>query len=202
MAYTNAQLVRLLVGDTGLAARDVTDGDGASVEFYLSTPPILADSQAVTIGTNPKTEGVDYTLDDVSGRMVFSAPVPQGEDNLVVVYRAVQISDSDVAEACRQEGLDPASTADTGEPLAAYKAAIMLALGMASLLATTDPAASAAWASRADALRARASTRAGSLVAGPTKREDGYSQDRTATDVLVTGANPRRRYYGEEDRIP
>ena len=27
-------------------------------------------------------------------------------------------------------------------------------------------------------------------------------KDRKATDVQVTGVNPRRRYYGEEDRLP
>jgi hypothetical protein len=201
MAYTNAQFVRMLTGDSGLSARDVTSGDAASREFYLSTIPVLAASAAVYVGGVLKTETADYTLDDRTGRLYFAVAPPLATSNLVVTYLAVQCPDGDVDEACRQSGLVPTGTADTGEPSGAYRAAVMLALGMAGNLATTNPPESAAWAAVAEALRLRASIKSGFLTT-VVKREDGYSQDRKATDVAVTGTNPRRRYYGQEDRLP
>jgi len=193
----------MLTGDTGLSARDVTSGDAATRDFYLSTIPVLGTSAAVYVGGTLKTEGgaADYTLDDRTGRLYFAVAPPSATSNVVVTYFAVQIPDDDVAEACRQEGLDATLTAATGEPAAAYRAAVMLCLSKAAELATTNAAESAAWGARADALRLRAST-LGGMTAGATKREDGYSQDVKATDVQVSGANPRRRYYGEEDRLP
>lgn len=201
MAYTNAELVRMLLGDSGLAARDVTDGNGTTREFFLSTPPILGLSDQVSIGDTLKTRVADYTIDTTSGRLLFAVPVPQGTGNLVAVYKAVQAKDEDVAEACRQETLDPAAIAMPGEPAAAYRAAVMVAYGLASYYAGVDAALSAAWTARAEALSARTTIRTG-LVAGAIKREDGYSQDRKATDVMIVGENPRRRYYGEPDRVP
>jgi hypothetical protein len=203
MAYTNAQFVRMLTGDSGIPARDVTSGDAVSREFYLSTVPILADAAAVYVGGTLKTEGgaADYTLDDLTGRLYFAVAPRAVTGNVVVIYLAVQFRDGDVAEACRQEGLDPTATTAIGEPTAAYRAAVMLCLSKAAELATTNAGESAAWAARAEALRLRAAT-LGGLTAGSTKREDGYSQDIKATDVQITGTNPRRRYYGEEDRLP
>jgi len=201
MAYTNAALVRMLTGDSGLPARDVSSGDAVSREFYLSTVPVLGASAAVYIAGTLKTETTDYTLDDRNGRLYFTVAPPAVTGNIVVTYLAVQCTDEDVAEACRQEGLDSTATASTGEPAAALRAAVLLCLSKAAELATTDAALSAAWASRADALRARASTLA-SLVGTVVKREDGYSQDVKATDVAVTATNPRRRYYGQEDDLP
>ena len=201
MAYTNALFVRMLTGDSGVAARDVTSGTGAAQEFYLSTIPVLGTSAAVYLSGTLKTEGADYSLDDRTGRLYFAVAPPAVTGNLVVTYFAVQIPDDDVAEACRQEGLDATAVAATGEPAAAYRAAVMLCLSRAAELATTNAAESAAWGARADALRLRAST-LGGMTAGATKREDGYSQDRKATDVQVSGVNPRRRFYGEEDRLP
>jgi len=200
MAYTNAQFVRMLTGDSGISARDVTSGDAVSREFYLSTIPILGASAAVYVGGTLKTEGgaSDYTLDDRTGRLYFAVAPAAVTGNVVVTYLAVQCIDGDVDEACRQAGLDPTVTAPTGEPAGAYRAAVMLCLSKAAELATTNPAESAAWAARADALRLRASNQGG-LTAGPIKRVDGYSQDVVATDVLTTGTNPRRRYYGSED---
>ena len=200
MAYTNAQFVRMLTGDSGIAARDVSSGDAVSREFYLSTVPALGASAAVYVGGTLKTEGgaADYTLDDRSGRLYFASAPPAATSNIIVTYLAVQCVDEDVAEACRQEGLDPAVTALTGEPAACYRAAILLCFYKSAELATTNPAESAAWAARADALRARL-TVVTPLVAGAIKRVDGYSQDIKATDVLTTGTNPRRQYYGEED---
>lgn len=202
MAYTNGQLVRLLLGDSGVPARDVTDGDGASKEFYVSTPPVLPSSAAVFVAGALQTETTHYTLDDTTGRLVFTSAPPSAIGNVVVIYFAVQFTDADVTEACRQEGLDASLGAASGEPLPAYRAAIMLALGKAAELATVDAGASSAWRSLATDLKARASSLPGGLQAGSTARVDGYSQDRKATDVGITGTNPRRVYYGAEDRLP
>lgn len=201
MAHTNALLVRLLLGDTGVPARDVSDGDATSAEFYLATPPILAGSALVYLAGSLKSSPGDYTLDTTSGRLLFAMAPPQGTGNIVVVYSAVQFKDADVDEACRQQGLAPTAVADTGESGAHYRAALMLAEGMAAYQSSLDAALSAQWAARASELRSRSSART-AMVAGPVKREDGYSQDRRATDVQTVGVNPRRRYYGEEDRIP
>jgi hypothetical protein len=203
MAYTNAQFVRMLTGDSGLSARDVTSGDAVSREFYLSTIPVLGTSAAVYVGGTLKTEGgaADYTLDDRTGRLYFAVAPAAVTGNVVVTYLAVQCVDEDVAEACRQEGLDSTLTASAGEPAACLRAAVLLCLSKAAELATTNASESAAWAARADALRLRASTLA-SLTAGAVKREDGYSQDIKATDVAATGTNPRRRFYGQEDELP
>ncbi len=47
-------------------------------------------------------------------------------------------------------------------------------------------------------LRARVGT-SGTL---PVTRVDGYSDDIESQDVLINNQNVRRRYYGQEDRIP
>ena len=213
MAYTNEQLVRMLVGDVGLYARDVTDGDGASTEFYLTTPPALGASAAVYVDGVLKTETTEYTLDDESGRLLLQTAPSADTGNLVVLYRAVQIPDSQVQEACRQYALTPTTTADTGLPEAAIRAAIMLCESMAGQYASVGSVAlggggslgqggvSDAWARRADDLRSRLNSKSG-LTSQPVTRVDGYSDDRKATDVNITGTNPRRRYYGEPDRIP
>ncbi len=35
-----------------------------------------------------------------------------------------------------------------------------------------------------------------------TTKVDGYSDDITSEEVLTSGESPRRRYYGEQDRLP
>ncbi len=213
MAYTNAQLTRMLVGDVGLFSRDVTSGDGTTAEFYLAVPPILPASNQVYVGGSLKVEGADYSLDDDTGRLLFASPPAVGTGNIIAMYRAVQIPDGDVTEALRQQGLTASATADAGEPPAVLRAAVMLAEAMAARYASVgnvtlggggslgQGGVADAWARRAEALRAKAATRTG-LVAAPTTRVDGYSQDIKSTDVALTGENPRRRYYGQEDRLP
>jgi len=57
----------------------------------------------------------------------------------------------------------------------------------------------------AEAYRAQAKTlraRAQGVVTADSTRVDGYSEDVPNQQVQVTGTNPRRRYYGQEDRLP
>lgn len=201
MSYTNAQLVRLLVGDVGIPVRDVTSGDGSTREFFLSVVPILPDSQVVYVSGVAKAETADYTIDDDTGRLAMIVAPPNETGNLVVTFRGVQIPEPDVVEACRQEGLTATATALEGEPTGALRAALMLARSMAARLATVDATLSARWSGLANDLALRTSQRGG-LVPVPTTKVDGYSQDVTSTDVQTQNVNPRRRYYGEEDRLP
>jgi hypothetical protein len=52
------------------------------------------------------------------------------------------------------------------------------------------------------AMAAQFRQRAGGIAVVTPTRVDGYSDDIANDDVGESGLNPRRRFYGEEDRIP
>jgi len=219
MSLTNAQLVRLEAGDAGVPVRDVASGDNSSTEFYLSAPPLVGDSQVVRIGSSSKTEGADYSIDDETGRVVFTsppaAPTPPAVGNIVVTYKAVGVTDAAIAEACRQFGLLSTATADTGPPSAILEAAAMVCDWRASDAATdfdfdTDGqsfkqgAVAGHWADRAAALRVRLRQRFG-IISLPTTRIDGYNRrsgEVSTRDIGPSTQNPRRYFYGAQDRMP
>jgi len=219
MSLTNAQLVRLEAGDAGVPVRDVVSGDGLSTEFYLSAPPLIADSQLVRVGASVKTEGVDYTIDDETGQVLFTvapvAPTPPAVGNVVVTYKAAAVTDAAIAEACRQFGLSPSANAATNSPPAVLEAAAMVCDWRASDAASdfdfaTDGqdfkqgATAGHWADRAAALRDRLMKQFG-LVSVPTTRIDGYNRrsgEVSTRDIGATTQNPRRYFYGAGDRLP
>ncbi|MFH0980640.1 MAG: hypothetical protein V2A79_03765 [Planctomycetota bacterium] len=213
MAYTNAQMLRLEIGDSGIAVRDVADGDDTAKVFYLSAPPVLALSDSVTVGGVSKTRTTDYTIDNFAGAVTFLAAPAAGSANVVVVYTAVQVADEDVTEALRQYGLTAASTADIGRITAMLQAALLICDSQAARWAgvgdvTTDGTSigqggnSAKWLAKAAALRATLASASG-ITSVPIVRIDGYNVDEVTTqDVQTTATNPRRRFYGEPDAIP
>ncbi len=216
---TNAELVRLEAGDTGVPTRDVSSGDGASVEFYVSSPPLRADTQVVkvsgvTFTEVPTTPGAnEYTLDDEAGRIVFGVAPANAIDNVVVTYHAVSLLDAHVTEALRLYGLTAGATADPGPTAALLHAAALACDWQASRSAgefdfTTDGqdfkkgSLAHQWGRRAEAIRARA-RRMGGIVSSETSRIDGYTRrgEHSGREV-ATVASPRRAYYGEQDVIP
>lgn len=215
MPYTNAQLVRREAGDRGLYARDTDSGDGSAKEFWLSTPPVLADSQTVKVGGTTYTEVASapganqYTLDDESGRLVFGVAPASSTDNIEVVYRMGEIPDGDVTEALRMFGLSGTATADTGPTSTLLEAAAMLCDWQAAAHAgdvdtKTDGTefkrshVAASWAARATAIRVRLQRTVG-IVSAPITRVDGYSDDVSSRDIGSTQTNPRRDFYGQPD---
>jgi hypothetical protein len=221
MSYTYAQLVRAACGDPGIVTRDVASGDATSTEFYLAAVPIMANSQSVTVGGVARTEvaatpgATEYTLDDETGRIVFGAAPGSGTDNIVVIYRAVRLTDAAVAEACRQFGLDSTVTAGTGPEAAVYNSAAFLCEWMAAFSADDfdfdadgqsykKGSTSARWQALAERNQKQA-RRAGGLVSIPVTRLDGYTRrgEYTTRDIGATSAqNPRRQFYGEQDDLP
>jgi len=219
MSLTNAQLIRLEAGDAGVPVRDVASGDGTSTEFYLSAPPLIADSQVIRVGASVKTEGGDYTIDDETGQVLFTvapaAPTPPAVGNIVITYKAVAITDTAIAGACAQFGLNPTANAATNIPTAVLEAAAMVCDWRASDSASdfdfdTDGqsfkqgATSGLWTARASALRERLLKQFG-LVSVATTRIDGYNRrsgEVSTRDIGPTGQNPRRYFYGEQDRMP
>lgn len=209
---TNAQLVRLEAGDRGTPVRDVTDGDGASVEFYLSAPPLVGNSQVVKVGTGVKTEGADYTVVDDTGQLVFTVPPTTGLGNVVVTYQAVRLPDSAIDEACRQYGLVASATVEPGPPAAVLQAAAMVCDWLAADAAQdfdfdTDGqsyrrgSTAGAFANQAALLRARVQQAFG-IVSLPMTRLDGYARrgQYSTRDLGATSAqNPRRTFYGSPD---
>lgn len=220
MAYTNAQLARQMIGDRGATARDTSSGDGTATEFYLSSPPLIDGSQVVTVDGTEQTEVAsspaagEYTIDNQYGLIAFGSAPGVGSGNIVVRYLAVDVPDEDVAEALRQYGLTATDTADTGLPLAIMRAAIMLCESQAARYAialdqstdgqsfTGNSSASDRWRAQADLLRAALTKEKTGIAPIPIIRVDGYSDDITSRDVGAADQNPRRRFYGEKDRIP
>lgn len=215
MPFTNAELVRQEAGDAGVHVRDVSSGDGATQTFFLSTYPIAGNSQSVVVGGVAKAETTDYTINDETGELAFLVAPAQGTDNVVCSYRGVQIKDAAIEEACRQWGLSATATADTGPSGAVLNAAAMVCNWKASEYANdidfdTDGQSFKAgsrgevWAKRAEALRLRAS-RATGLRSIEVTKIDGYSRlgsEPTSREYSGGDQNPRRQFYGEEDRIP
>lgn len=218
MSFTYGQLVRAACGDQGTVTRDVATGDGASVEFYLAAIPLIGDSQSVQVGGAAYSEvptapgATEYTLDDETGRLVFGSAPPAVVDNVVVTYKAVQMTDAAVTEACRQFGLVAADPAGTGPESAVYNTAAFLCEWMEAEYAsdfdfTADGqsylrgSVSGRWHALADRNRTLA-RRAGGLTSIPLTRLDGYSRkgEYTTRDIgNTTAQNPRRQFYGEQD---
>lgn len=208
---TNAQLVRLEAGDRGTPIRDVSDGDGASTEFFLSAPPILGGSAVVQVGGVTKATPDDYSLNEDTGHLTFVLPPTSGDENIVVTYWAVSLADSDIAEACRQYGLDGTATATTGASAAVLQAAAMACDWRASDAAQDFDfdadgqsykrgTVARAWADRAAALRARVQSTFG-LTSLPVTRLDGYAVrgEYSTRDLGTSTQNPRRTFYGTPD---
>ena len=226
MASTNAQLLRQVVGDGGVHTRDVANGDGASTEFYLTAPPVAGNSQIIKVGGTTYTEvasapgATQYTFDDLSGQVIFGAAPGIGTANIVAVYRAVEVPDADIVEALRQYGLVETDPAATGMPVAVLQAALLVCESRAAYYAThvdhsidgqsiSEGSIADRWEKRAAALREKilspltAAAISGGIQSMPLIRIDGYNTEEVSTrDVSSTAQNPRRRFYGEQDRIP
>lgn len=212
MTYTNLELVRRTIGDRGQPARDTASGDGATFDFYLSAEAILAGA-IVQVDQATLDEGTDYTLDTEQCHLAFDTPPAAGADNIVVLYRSVELSDGDVTEALRQVGLVADDDADVGPTAALLRASAMLADWVASKLAyqydiqidgqsLSRSQAATAWAARATALLERA-RRAGGFQPIAIIKIDGYNYNEVSgRDILSTNQNVRRRFYGQEDRLP
>lgn len=217
MSYTNAQLLRRLVGDPGEPVYDVMSGDSATTVFYLSSPPIATDNVSISVGGTAMNETTDYTLDRLSGRLAFVGIPASGTDNIAADYRSVAVPDDDITEACRIYGLTGSATADTGPAVALLRAAAQVCDWRASFYASAADIATDGqsigrgkladnWAARAASIRKSLATERTGVVTVPILREDGYnaSLEVTSDEVFSTGVNPRRRYYGVDgiDRLP
>lgn len=220
MSHTNLQLLRLLIGDSGIAARDSTSGDGAATVFYLASPPIVGDSQVITVAATTYTEVAatpganQYTLDDKTGKVTFGVAPGIGTDNIVASYLAAEATDADLTAALEAYSLTASAIADTGPSDALLDAASLAATFMAARAASAPASISvdgqtitrrtpAEWSALAQQLQTGGGTGVGTLNSTPLVRIDGYNDtDATTRDIAATTVNPRRRYYGEEDRIP
>lgn len=220
MALTNAQLLREFAGDPGQLVRQYLSGDGSATTFYLKSPPLLGDLTAITVGGSLRTEvalapgATEYTLDDASGRLTFGAAPATGTDNIVASYYSVEMPDATVAEALRMQGLSATATADTG-PAATLLTAAALACDIMAARTVARPASisvdgqtisrrsASDWHALSQQLRTETSSTSHGLSSLPLVRIDGYNTNDTSTrDISSTGANPRRNYYGDPDRLP
>lgn len=214
MSYTNLALLRRLVGDPGDAVHDQASGDAGTTVFYLSSPPITANGQSVYVAGVLKTETTDYTLDDVSGKLTFVVAPASGTDNILVDYLAVRAPDPDLTEALRMHGLTDTATADIGPAIAMLRAAVEVCDWTARRYSdaadiSTDGQSinrsqiATAFANRAKELREALRTERVGMASFPLVRQDGYnaSQQVTSDETNAAGANPRRKYFGDQDRM-
>lgn len=213
MAYTNAQVVRREAGDAGIFTRELFSGDGSTKDFFLRGRPILAASYAVKVGGTLKTETTDYTLDAGTGALTFVTAPASGTDNVAVTYTVVELADADITEALRLRGLVGTATADEGPAAAVLLAAAdVLEWRWSAWLAAYDVSMDGQSMSRgkvadaikakAEALRVRARSFAG-LSSSPVTVMDGYNRDEVDSRAVADHSiNPRRRFYGQEDRVP
>lgn len=215
MAYTNRQVVRREIGDGGMFLRETFSGDGTETVFYLPVEALITDSEIVTVDGTTQTPVTDYTIDPESGQIVFSAAPAAGDDNIVVHYRGVTVSDGDITEALRLVGLDASATADLGPVGAILSAGYMLAQWVAAKYAhgydsmidgqsLSRSQRARQWQDRAKDLKERASTIAG-IQSVAVIRVDGYNRELIdAHAVGEVGVNARQRFYvvGGLDRVP
>ena len=224
MVYTNAQLLRQITGDRGLAERDVADGNALAVEFYLMAPPVIGNSQLVKVGGATYTEVASgpganqYTFDDLIGQIIFGVAPGVGTENIVTTYLSCEVPDGDITEALRQYGLTDTVAAEVGMPVAILRAALLICESQAARYAThvnhtidgqsiSEGDIAAKWEARAAALRQKIlvplTTTTGGIESTPLVRIDGYNLEEVSTrDIANTAQNPRRRYYGQQDRLP
>lgn len=210
----NRDLVRSLIGDKGVPMQDVASGDASTTVMFLSAPPVATSGVVVAVASVVKTETTDYTIDRTNGKVTFVSAPAAAEDNVTIEYRAVKLSDTDIDDILTVYGITAASTVETGPTAtllsAAAEVADAIAADMAERVDTSADGqslsrsqAGAAYTKVADRLRDRA-RRAGGIVAIPVIRMDAYNADEEVDDRSTdeTGVNPRRRFYGERDRLP
>lgn len=220
MALTNAQLLRELAGDPGQFVREYLSGDASATLFYLKGRPLLRDAATITVGGAARTEvasspgATEYTLDDSTGLVTFGAAPASGTDNIVASYYIVEMPDATVDEAIRLVGLTGSSAADTG-PAASLLTAAALACDIMAARTVAKPSSvsvdgqsisrrsAADWHALAKELRTATASAARTIVSIPIIRIDGYNiNDASTRDIGATDTNPRRAYYGQEDRLP
>lgn len=211
MALSYRSAIRLEAGDSGVFARDIFSGTGSKTAYWVTGSPI--DTSTVVAYVADSVVAATPTTD---GRVVFSSAPASGTDNVEITYAAVILTDTKVDEILRQHGfVNPANDADAPATVEFYRAAAHLCDAIASHFAGaadtsidgTDIKRSQmmiAFAKRAADIRQRIAREFSSLSPMKLKRIDGYSRYNEVTVDESGGVdkNPRRRYYGEEDRIP
>ena len=73
----------------------VGTGDGSTKVYKLGHVPVMADTQVVKVGGAEKSEGVDYTLDDSTGKLTFSV-APSDGDAITASYDFAAFTDSEL----------------------------------------------------------------------------------------------------------
>lgn len=149
--------VRLLTADPETYDRALFAGDGVTKQFRLPQSPVVADSQAVSVGGVAKTEGVDYTMLDEAGVITFTLapPAPSDPDvpNGVVTYRHTLLSDASLAALLVLEGnSDKLAAAAALDVIASSEALILKKIELLDLK-TDGPAVAKALREHAKALR-------------------------------------------------
>lgn len=149
-------LVRILIADPETHDRALAAGDGATVEFRLPQSPVVANSQAVSVGGVPKSEGVDYTILDEPGVVTFVAPPPAPVDpdvpNVVIAYRHTLLSDATLQEILTLEGHVKLAAASALDVIASSEALVLKKIELLDLK-TDGPAVARALREHAKALR-------------------------------------------------
>jgi hypothetical protein len=95
MATTEELRLKILDRPQVVLDERVGTGDGSNTVFQLRHVPVMADSQTVRVGGTAKTEGVDYTLDDSSGKLVFLQAPDEG-DEITASYDFAAFTDSEL----------------------------------------------------------------------------------------------------------
>lgn len=150
-------MIRILIADPETHDRALAAGDGATVEFRLPQSPVVADSQVVSVGGVPKTEGVDYTILDEPGVITFSAPpaapVDPSVPNVVITYRHTLLSDASLQQLLTLEGDNVKLAAASALDVIASSEALILKKIELLDLKTDGPAVAKALREHAKALR-------------------------------------------------
>lgn len=150
-------VVRLLTADPEIHHRALASGDGLTTEFALPQNPVVLDSQLVIVDGVLKTEGVDYTVLDEPGIVVFTvappAPLDPDDRNVVITYRHTLLSDASLQELLTLEGdNDKLAAAAALDIIASSEALILKKIELLDLK-TDGPAVAKALREHAKALR-------------------------------------------------
>ena len=106
MPLTNLERLRLQIADRPrvVLRETVGVGDAATRSYLLTLAPVVDDSETVVVGVVVKVPGIDYTLDQATGLLVFTS-APASAAQIVATYTWTVFSDAELDDLLVAKGL-------------------------------------------------------------------------------------------------
>lgn len=89
----------------GAGFKDSKSADGTATAYQLSLTNLDATAVTALVNNVPKSEGVDFTVDRVLGKVIFTAPPSTGTNNVIITAYKTQAGFADRIKKCNMHVL-------------------------------------------------------------------------------------------------